>query len=415
MKSSSPLSRRYSSCIQWLLVILLIGIVWAGLAYGIHRVMAGNTVGMDFHIYWQAARAILIDHANPYGDEVAIKAQLGVLRRLSTTQDDQMGFAYPLFSLLPVLPLGYLPFDWAQAVWLSFNILLISISALIGFRGQRPGTILFLMLVYPFTFGLILGNFVIAINAILIFLYARLLIPETQRKKVLFLMGFVLAWTIGKPQFVWLHIGFLMLIALRKKNTALMAGFGIGLLVFMGLSFAIIPNWLQLWIERIQLYAQYVHTDPYGYLLFAAFLPPAGAKIGSLLLFTGMGLGSLWIIYRWWKNSIPDSMALAWIGLATYLIHPNNVAYAQTAFFLPMFIWLQVTGSPKWVRVVIILCAIVVSWAAFFLVKNYPQMPRIEELRLLFVTIWAGWLLLTQLFEPNQSRLHNTSLNTQNG
>jgi hypothetical protein len=43
--------------------------------------MGSTTVGMDYSIYWMAGRAVLIEGANPYSDEMALQNQLRVLQR----------------------------------------------------------------------------------------------------------------------------------------------------------------------------------------------------------------------------------------------------------------------------------------------------------------------------------------------
>ena len=45
---------------------LLSLVLSAGLTWAIHRVMQGNTPGMDFYIFWLAGRAALTG-GNPYG------------------------------------------------------------------------------------------------------------------------------------------------------------------------------------------------------------------------------------------------------------------------------------------------------------------------------------------------------------
>ncbi|MRR31617.1 hypothetical protein EG834_15100, partial [bacterium] len=101
-----------SKPVQIVLVLLLFILLVALLAVGIHAVMADNTVGMDLHTFYLAAQNVFLKHESPYGEDVAVDSQLSVLRRLATDQDDQMGFAYPPYSLLVLAPIASLSFDW---------------------------------------------------------------------------------------------------------------------------------------------------------------------------------------------------------------------------------------------------------------------------------------------------------------
>ncbi len=141
--------------------LLLLLILFASL---IHLTLRDNTIGMDYYTFWLAGQRVL-QGQNPYDETVAIQSQLGIMRRLAGPEDDQMGFAYPPYALLPTLPFALLPFDWAQAFWLAFCFLTL-VSALYATQPTRAIPLMAIVLTFfPVTFGLLLGNFVILISA----------------------------------------------------------------------------------------------------------------------------------------------------------------------------------------------------------------------------------------------------------
>ena len=103
-----------------LLPLFLFLAAWIGLSVGIHTVMQNNTMGSDFYLFYHAGQNTFFDRTNPYSDESARLNQLAIFKRLSNPGEDQLGFAYPPYALLPVWPPLGLSFDWAQAVWTGF-------------------------------------------------------------------------------------------------------------------------------------------------------------------------------------------------------------------------------------------------------------------------------------------------------
>jgi hypothetical protein len=145
-------------------------ISWAILAVGFHSLTQNNALGTDFYVFWNAGRTAVFEHGNPYSDDVSLQNQLAILRRPARPEEDQLGFAYPPFALLTVLPLLAVSYEWAQAIWIPF-ILLVLVSALLV-ACRRPRLSLTFLLFYQVFFGIVLGNFAILLAAILLALWA---------------------------------------------------------------------------------------------------------------------------------------------------------------------------------------------------------------------------------------------------
>ncbi|GAP15262.1 predicted membrane protein [Longilinea arvoryzae] len=384
-----------SQPVQRILAGLLFVFLVALLAVGIHAVMAGNTVGMDLHTFYLAARNVFVDHESPYAENVAVESQLSVLRRLATENDDQMAFVYPPYSLLPLAPLAGLPFDWAQAIWMAFFIV-GSVSAMLLVFPRRPllpamGVLLF----YPFTFGIILGNFVNLVALVILVAISKVMIGSKPPKKWQIFFGIFLAWATIKPQFFWLYLICILLASLKKRLWPLMISFGISLVGFFGISFLLVPNWPVLWLARVAKHVGYISKFPNITLFLNELRNPADARtltIALIALFVGV---TAWALLSWWKGRLSTLVLLAWVGIATYLIHPRNFAYAQIAFLIPLLVWAQTQKSQRSLPVILFYWgALILSWGIFFLGKSASAGPLVEEWGLVAGCAWMFWLLV---------------------
>ncbi|TLM99080.1 DUF2029 domain-containing protein, partial [bacterium] len=226
------ISRAFQIILWALLFVLLV----AALAIGIHAVMAGNTVGMDLHTFYLAAQNVFLKHQSPYGEDVAVQSQLSIFGRLAYANEDQMGFSYPPYSLFLLAPIVHLPFDWVQAIWMAF-FLMSSVCAMLLIFPRRPllpaiGVLVF----YPFTFGIILGNFVNLIALIVLAAISMLVIDNKPSRGTQILLGVLMAWATIKPQFFWLYLIFILLIGFKHHYWPLLVSFGASLIGFLAIS-----------------------------------------------------------------------------------------------------------------------------------------------------------------------------------
>ena len=147
-----------------------------------------TTSGTDFFIFWQSGRAVFLEHTSPYRDDLTIQNQLAIFKRLARPDEDHLTFAYPPFALLIILPFVFLPFEWAQAVWISLLILLLVSAFALAYPRAPTWVGISFLAFYPVFFGLILGNFVVLLTALLILLLGIYLPRE-------------------RPTFIWQVIG----------------------------------------------------------------------------------------------------------------------------------------------------------------------------------------------------------------
>jgi hypothetical protein len=374
-----------------ILLLLLLGTFTVML----HSVLSTNPLGPDFFTFWLAGRAVFVQGQNPYSAEVTLQSQTGIYGRPALPQEDQVAFAYPPFSLLLILPAVFMPFEWAQSFWLALNIVsLVSVLFILG-RKRPPGFSLSLFLFYPLVFGLLLGNFAVPIAVFLLALYVFILERELPSTAAQVGFGFLLAWTTTKPQFIWLLLGFIILLAIRKRLFPLLGGFAPGLVFFWGISFLLVPTWLLDWLHRLQEYAGYVQSQPVLTGLFSILLPSNLSGILTLLSAAACVVFSIFLLRRWWTGNLPALPVLAWFGFLTYLFHPHGIAYEQLCFLVPLTLWVNREKNKHSMSVILFwFGAALFSWGIFILSKwvYHPADP----LPVLLNGIWVFWLLKSQ-------------------
>ena len=381
-----------------IIFLILIGIFAAGI-YGITK---ENTLGTDFFVFYLAGRYTFIEHQNPYADELGNEAQLAILDRPAQKGEDQLGFAYPPYSLLAILPLINLPFSWAQAIWMSFLIILSITVTYLCYPESPLWLSLSLLFFYPFTFGVLLGNFVILITGILIIALTFLFKDKNIKKWTQVFLGLALAWCTIKPQFVWLILIFIILYAIRKKHWWLIGSFSISLLSFIAFSFLMIKRWPALWFEQLIKYSAYNQTEiTYAFLLRNFLTNHNLFFVVAVLLGVTLTALTLWIFKLWFEKRISWLQIISWIALLTYLIHPRGKSYEQIIYLLPILFWIFTSGNKIGKgKTIFWFGYIAYSWLIFILSisKNMPHI--IIEWTIIPFLIWLIWFVFKHLRDP---------------
>ncbi len=386
---------RYFTGVQRILLPTLAFVVaWAILALSIRSLTQGNTLGTDFYIFYHAGQTAIVDRADPYSDQQALQNQLAIFKRPAAPGEDHLGFGYPPYALLAVWPLLWLNFSWAQAIWAAFLILSTVGAIMLSFRGAPPWIGISLLFFYPVTFGLILGNFSILIAALFLLVFG-LVTGRPLRSGWQMFLGFLLAWLTVKPQFLWLLVILVLLYTLRRRLWSFWVGFGLGMAIFLLISFAIVPNWPGLWLGSLNntLYNQSGLTIT---IFLAEILPepwiiPITAVLAGLTLII-----TVYLFARWWRDRLELLLLLAWCGFALYLFHPRGASYEMIAFLIPVIVWvIQQKKSWRSAPVLVFWFGILIfTWIVFFLSIQSGAPKSINEWPFLFYTIWLGWLFL---------------------
>lgn len=377
------------------LVVVLFAALLGGFTYGLHSLLGQNPPGADFYTFWVAGRALFTQGQDPYSAEVTLASQEGIYGRAALPEEDQVAYAYPPYALLPLLPVAFMPFSWAQAFWMAFNILALLTAAFFALPGAPRWLVISFLFFYPVAFGVLLGNFAVLIGAILILVYCFVIDKQNPKPWLQFLAGFLLAWTTAKPQFMWLFLVFIAIYVLRQKRWWLLAGGAAGMVVMLGVSWLLVPNWLPEWLTRIREYAGYVQSQPtlMNFLVISASRD--AALKATLMIAAACLIFTVWLLRTWWKKEISSLLVLIWIGFVTYLFHPHGISYEQMCFLAPMLIW---AGMPPrqtnktylyfwWIPLII-------SWIAFA-VSKWVFNPA-DEWPVIYDSIFVLWVLMTQ-------------------
>jgi hypothetical protein len=382
--------------VKILLIVVFFSLLVGLLAIGLHGIFIKSTPGIDLYIFWVAGRSLFLNGQNPYSLEVTQAIQLGIYGHLLEPGKDPMRFAYPPYALVSLWPLVWMTFDWVQAIWFSFNLLVLAIFLRIALPRLPIWSLLCVYLIYPFSFGLILGNFAILIGAILILCLARLMLTDRNPNRLeQIALGVLLAWTTAKPQFVWFFIVVLIVNGLRKKQYHFLAGFlggGIGLLAT---SFILLPNWPVLWLNRM---IEYARDDPaispLKFYLGAFF--PLQWMDGLIPIVWATILGvSAWLMVLWIQKKLDLNALLSWGGAAIFLITPNGRGYEQIPFFIPLFLWVdQLCIHNKKIGLVLPILAIL-TWGLFGLSRGTLSQAADRWAFLLYLP-WVAWVV----FQP---------------
>ncbi|MGE5264043.1 MAG: glycosyltransferase family 87 protein [Acidobacteriota bacterium] len=270
---------------------LLIVLLYLALAYGIYTSLTSRVSGAnDFYSRWSGARALFLEGRDPYSSDVTQSIQLGMRGRLSTPEEDQVAFAYPLYVAFLMLPLVALPYAQAQALWMAALVLAVVGGALVLSRLSRvpmtPALVLLITLgalfYYPSARAILLGQF--AIISFLCLVLAAWAIQERQDLAA----GVLLALATVKPQLASLLVPFVLAWGFRQRRWRLVGGAASTLLALVVLACFWIPTWpLEFWQGMVG-YTNYIHVGAPVQTALSLVMP--SDWVGPAALVAGMVL-----------------------------------------------------------------------------------------------------------------------------
>jgi hypothetical protein len=393
VKFQNPIFRRI------LIALISFGLLMVGLKFA---VTSANSFGADFSIYWQAGRAILVRGVSPYDSSTTEIIQKGIYGRLAKPGEDQVRYAYPPFSLLAVFPSVGFTYPWAQAYWMALNLVLIVVGVLAVYKKPPIWLLAGLIFFYPISRGIILGQFALIIGAGLILAYG-LLNPDKNASPVKqWIAGVLLAWCAMKPHLSGVIILFLLVQSLRRKQWRVLAGMAAGGVALAAISWILVPTWVSDWIGIIFAYVGYVPIQP----IIQSWLNTVGlnwtslwVKLALIILTAG---GTFGIFFYWWKQRLPDFIALGWLILINQLVNPNpnSLLSDQIVFLLPLLIWLSSPAVKTWIRCSTWCGFVFIPWILFALYFQGKEPYAVASgLAFLFTLWWLGvsWFQLAAL------------------
>jgi hypothetical protein len=338
----------------WLALALLAA---TSMWFCVNRILVGHQVAdaaangrprgnlSDLYPRWLGARELLLQHRNPYGEDVALEIQKGYYgRALDPARPgdprDRQGFAYPVYVVFLLAPLIGFSFHTVQLV---FYWLLIALTAAtvplwlraLGWRLPCVGIAIAIALTLgsaPAVQGIKLQQLSLLVAALLAGSAACV------ASGYLFCGGAILALATIKPQLAWPMVLWLLLWAAShwKARRRLVFGFAVvmgGLLVASEL---VLPGWMKMFLEAIRQYHQYTQNESVLDQLVNWFLGSHGGQIlAAIACLASMRL--LWTLRREAPGATGFAGALAVVLSLTVLVVPMYAPYNQVLLLPAIF------------------------------------------------------------------------------
>ena len=371
-----------------LVIVLAVGVI-AVLSVAAHWLLQQNSIGIDFYNHYVAGRALFITKSSPYLPEVTQAIQLGIYQRLAKPGEDQFAFVYPPYHLLLLLPFFFLSFDWAQAIWLAINIVLITSGVLIAIPRPPKWLLFSVLFFYPFSFGLIMGSIAVFLGFLVLLFYKYLLNPTSPSPALQLLLGALLAWATCKPQFMWLYAILFVIASLKYKLWSFLSSLLFSFAALVAISFWLVPGWIPQITNNIITYSQNNHSWP----TLTSFLLPWFAQKTALILsgivFLVLLIITAGLVFSWWHERILSLPLFAWVGLTTYLIHPNSAPYEQIAMVLPVIVWAGSAAAWNTKKALYWFGGIIFYWLIFLLGRLPEPIQTVHDWSVFYYLPWV--------------------------
>lgn len=354
-----------------LLAILLVGNGVATYALFTSRYPGAN----DFASRWAGARAFWRDGLSPYSDEATRQIQMLIYGRPILPEEEQTldpgPFAYPFYTVFLLLPLAWMSYPWAEAVWLVVLEACLCGGLLLALhvhrwrppRGLLAFTVVWAFLFYPDARALLLGQF-----AIFVFAMVALTLWGLQTRRDV-LAGVCLALATVKPQMVFLLIPLLLVWALVERRLRFVGGFLGSMALLMGASWLAEPGWVASFLRQMARYPSYTAIGSPIWIVTHVTFPALGAwgEVALSALAVAFLIGA-----TWWALRQRTAGGFAWaVGLTlivTNLVALRTATTNYVILLLPLtmvFRALQRTRGGAWWVLLVEMALLVGLWALF--------------------------------------------------
>jgi hypothetical protein len=396
------------------LLIVLLSLFLVGSTVGVYATLTSQKklLVWDLQPLWQAGRWVVEGRGSPYSDEMTRQLQMQSYGRPAQGYEDNRAFVYPLYILLFLLPLLFLPLPWAQAAWFT----LLELAAVVGVLGAMTVTgwqltgrrvlimVVWAFLLYPVTWAMALGQVSILIFALVVMALVAL---RTGRAGW---AGVCLALATAKPQMAFLLVPALLLWAVIRRQGRFLLSFAIAFGILVLASFAVSPGW---WVDALRAGASYFAAQPFPppVALFGQAIAGEQGGVVTLVLVAFLLAGLAW---AWWHERDVRPLPVWTIGftaVVTTLVAPRTSLVNQVMLLLPLILVLRdLVARGVWGRVVgvgLALTIIVVMWGirAMGMIPSDPLGYRVEHViisPILPVALFVSMLALR--FMPGQSQ-----------
>ena len=358
-------SNRYKLWLLASLFILLLVALESYMVYTVYATQFASTA--DFFSRWYGAKELIFHGRNPYSSNVETETQITMFGAARAADQDQVNFAYPLYTIYLFWPLTFVSYPWAQAIWIVILqfALLGSIGLLFNLVGWKPptllltATILWSLFFYSAGRAIMLGQFSVVVFLCLTIAIWGLINGHDK------LAGAILPLTTIKPQMVFLVIPLMLLWAWRQKRWSFIIAFAVSGGSLFLTSLLWLPDWPLHFINVALAYTDYVNHGAPLENLTAHFLPTLDHLLNPLLTI----LLLLLLLWQWGLAFTTQADSLLWVINITLLIS-NLIAFRSATtnhvvLYLAIFILFKRLSPAHWKIVTVQLVSLVGLWVLF--------------------------------------------------
>jgi hypothetical protein len=357
-----------------ILVIALLIAVGVANVYATYTVFTSRFPGAnDFYRNWVAARMWWTQGISPYSAKVAAQIEIGMYGRRALPTEDPGVYSYPFYTVFLTTPFAFLPYAWAQAIWLTllqFALIgsVIGSVKLIGWR--IPSALLVVTAVWVILFyhgarAIILGQYAIIVYALVV---AALLALYAHHDIT---AGVFLALSTVKPQMVYLFVPFVIFWAVARRRWRVPAGVIGAMAVLCGASWIAAPSWVGDFVVELLRYPSYAPIGSPVWIVTHYFFPALGTPTEIVLTVALV----VWMFIAWWRVWRDGAWLLFMWAAGVTLVVSSLVAIrtATTNYVVLLLPFMQILAQIKaqwkhygtWIIVGVEVALLVGLWPLF--------------------------------------------------
>ncbi len=347
--------------------------------------------GNDFYQVWLTSRELLRHRSDPYNPEITREIQIGLYGHpLDPPRPgdpvDRRIFPYPAFTDLLFWPAAEFPFAPLRIAVVCVLAFLTVASVPLWTRvlewSLSPISLTVVLLFTLCSYPVLEALFAAQLGLLVAFLLAAAMVA-LQRQRFL-LAGVLMAITAIKPQVTVLAVAYLLIWSIQnwRVRGRFCIGFLSTLVLLVGASLAVLPNWIQSWVHTVLAYRHY-NPPP---LVTQVLTSPMGPRLAGPATLVLTGASIVIAIALAWRNrgapfgSFAFRITLALLlSITTIVILPGQAIYDHL-ILLPGILLLmryrnELRGAGPVPRTLQAAGALVVLWpwiAAFALIVLHP-------------------------------------------
>lgn len=396
------------TAVTLLLLLLFVISVW-----GFHESFTSKVPGAnDFYPRWRGTQLYWQEGVDPYSQTATEAIQRDMYGgRLAYDTEDQVLFVYPFYIVFFLWPLTSTDYSWVQAFWLvlvQFCLITAVILNLKLVEWKMPPlllglTLLWTVLFYNSTRTIILGQFA---GLIYLWIVGTLLALKYEKD---ILAGMLISLTTIKPQMSYLLIPALLIWAVGQRRWRFIGSSFFTMLVLVGASFLLHPDWLFSFIDQVVHYPGYTITGSPLWVLTGYYFPQLGKPVEYLMI-ASLLVYLLWN-WRWLPKVKADSSHFLFIiGLTLIITNMIVVRTATTNYvimYIPLFMILhtlyQRAKRGSLLVALFFIGSILFTWTLFLMSVQGDQEHPITYLPLPFLLLFVmiGYSKLWMGDEPS--------------